>query len=65
MLAGFYHDGHIGWLLFAAVVYTGVCILAADYAWRRLTMSGARLAVLVLMGWAIGLGVIIAAVPGP
>lgn len=43
MPAWIYADGHLGWTLFAVLVYTLLAMLVVDYAWRRVTISVWRL----------------------
>ncbi len=54
-------SGHIGWLLFALIVYTGLWALACDLVWRLKRISILRLALRMGIGWIIGLGVIVLA----
>lgn len=54
MPAWLYDQGHIGWALFAALVYSGVLVLVVDYLWRRVTMSSRVLAAGSLLLWIIG-----------
>ncbi|WP_423823476.1 hypothetical protein V5738_05825 [Salinisphaera sp. SPP-AMP-43] len=60
MPAWVYDQGHIGWVLFSALVYTGVLFLVADYLWRRVTMSSRRLAIAVGLVWLVGIFVMLA-----
>ncbi|MGB7754553.1 MAG: hypothetical protein WBL23_00610 [Salinisphaera sp.] len=50
-----YIDGHLGWALFAALVYTGVGVLVTDYVWRRVTMSTKLLLAAATSLWGLGL----------
>jgi hypothetical protein len=60
MPAWLYVDGHIGWALFIGLVYSGLCVLATDYAWRCVTMRGTRLFATAGMFWIAGLIVLLA-----
>lgn len=50
-----YTDGHMGWALFACLVYTGLSVLVADYVWRRVIMRGGILLAAFLAAWLLGL----------
>lgn len=55
MLGWFYTEGHLGWALFAALVYSGVGVLVTDYVWRRVTMSTRLLLAAAVGLWVLGL----------
>lgn len=52
--------GHLGWTLFAVLLYSGLAVLAVDYVWRRVTMSTRRLLAASAALWAIGFGLLLA-----
>lgn len=53
--------GHIGWPLFALIVYTGFWALACDLVWRLENIPIRRLAMRMGAGWIIGVVVIVLA----
>lgn len=59
MTSWLYVNGHIGWNLFAWLVYSGLLALVADYLWRRLTMPGWQFAGGLLSTWVAGLIVLV------
>ncbi|MGN8158615.1 hypothetical protein ACS8Y6_09860 [Salinisphaera sp. RV14] len=50
-----YTDGHLGWALFAALVYTGAGVLVGDYVWRRVTIPAKLLLAAAVGVWVLGL----------
>lgn len=55
----FWVSGHLGWELFAVIVFTGLWWLVADVFWRMKRMARARFARLVCIGWLAGIGLIL------
>lgn len=55
----FWASGHLGWGIFALVVFTGLWCLLSDLVWRLSSVRIVRLAVAVLAGWLIGVGLIL------
>lgn len=55
----FWDSGHLGWGIFALVVFSGLWLLFADLGWRLLVMKSRRLLALLGMGWLIGVMVIL------
>lgn len=53
MPAWFYTDGHISWVFFCALIYSGLFVLATDYAWRRVVISGRRFFASAFVLWII------------
>lgn len=53
-------SGHLGWGIFALVVFTGLWLLLADLYWRATDVRITRLGVAMGAGWAIGVAVIFA-----
>lgn len=51
--------GHLGWAAFALILFTGVWWLLADLYWRLVTMRASRLAIMIGIGWLIGVGLIL------
>lgn len=64
MNAFFWSAGHLGWGLFALVVFTGLWLLLADIVWRLVRMRALRLTAAVAAGWIIGVVVIVFAFGG-
>lgn len=58
MSAFFWSSGHLGWGLFALVVFTGVWLLAGDFVWRVKTSRFGRLAIGLAAGWLVGAALI-------
>ena len=54
----FWASGHLGWGIFALVAFTGLWWLLSDLVWRLKNVRFGRLAVLVSIGWIIGVGLI-------
>ncbi len=59
MNAFFWTSGHLGWGIFAFVVFTGLWCLLTDLVWRLTTLRIGRLALVMLSGWLMGLGLIL------
>lgn len=55
----FWSSGHLGWAFFLLLVYSGVCVLASDLAWRFIKTSGRNLAAAIVVGWLIGVALIL------
>ena len=54
----FWTSGHLGWGIFALVVFTGLWTLLSDLVWRLKNVRIGRLAVAMSIGWSIGVGLI-------
>jgi hypothetical protein len=59
MNAFFWTSGHLGWGIFAFVVFTGLWCLLTDLAWRLRNVRIGRLAFAMSIGWIIGVGLIL------
>jgi hypothetical protein len=55
----FWASGHLGWGIFALVVFSGLWWLLADLVWRLKSVRFRRLAVTMLIGWMVGIGLIL------
>ncbi|MEO9089790.1 MAG: hypothetical protein ABI247_05605 [Rhodanobacter sp.] len=55
----FWTSGHLGWGIFALVVFTGLCCLLCDLVWRLTSVKIGRLAIAMSIGWIIGGGLIL------
>lgn len=55
----FWTSGHLGWGIFPLVVFTGLWVLLSDLVWRLKNVRIGRLAVAMLIGWSIGVGLIL------
>jgi hypothetical protein len=55
----FWTSGHLGWSIFALVVFTGLWWLLSDLIWRLKSVRIRRLAAVMLIGWIIGVGLIL------
>ena len=55
----FWTSGHLGWGVFALAVFTGVWWLLSDLVWRLRSVRIGRLAVVMLIGWVVGVGLIL------
>jgi hypothetical protein len=55
----FWTSGHLGWGIFAIVVFTGLWWLLADLVWRLKSVRIRQLAVTMLIGWMVGVGLIV------
>ncbi|WEN15369.1 hypothetical protein PY254_01425 [Rhodanobacter sp. AS-Z3] len=54
MTTFFWSAGHFGWLFFGIVVFSILCLLAADVAWRLVSMSSRKLLAITALVWAAG-----------
>lgn len=52
-------SGHIGWGVFASVVFSGLWWLFADLVWRLTSTRIARLAAAMVAGWVVGVCLIL------
>lgn len=59
MNAFFWTSGHLGWGIFAFVVFTGLWCLLSDLVWRLRNVRIGRLAFAMSIGWIIGVGLIL------
>lgn len=50
----FWVSGHLGWGLFALIVFTCLWILIFDLIWRSLDARFVRIAVAMSAGWLMG-----------
>jgi hypothetical protein len=55
----FWTSGHLGWGIFALVVFTGLWCLLSDLVWRLSSIKIGRLAAAMTTGWIIGVGLIL------
>lgn len=55
----FWTCGHLGWGIFALAVFTGLWWLLSDLVWRLSSVRIGRLAVAMLIGWVVGVGLIL------
>lgn len=55
----FWSSGHLGWGIFALLVFTGLWWLLSDLVWRVRNVRIGRLAIAVSIGWIIGAGLIL------
>lgn len=61
MSSFFWTSGHFGWGIFALIVFTALWWLLSDLVWRLKSVSFRRLAAAMLIGWVIGVGLILLA----
>lgn len=52
-------SGHLGWGIFALLVFTGLWFLLTDLYWRLTKIKTARLLMTMTAGWVIGVGLIL------
>lgn len=52
-------SGHLGWGIFALAVFTGLWWLLSDLVWRLTRVRIGRLAMTMLIGWIVGVGLIL------
>jgi hypothetical protein len=57
MMTFFWSSGHIGWPLFAVIVFSVLILLATDIVWRMLRIQVRRLLCLTALFWVIGVAV--------
>lgn len=50
----FWSSGHLGWGVFAVVVFSGLWLLLADVIWRLRNIKIRRFAAIMAMGWLVG-----------
>ncbi|RCS30240.1 hypothetical protein DEO45_09325 [Rhodanobacter denitrificans] len=55
----FWTSGHLGWGIFALAVFTSLWWLLSDLVWRSSNVRIGRLAVAMLLGWVVGVGLIL------
>lgn len=53
------HSGHLGWVSFAILVFTGLWWLLFDIVWRLKNAALSRLVAAMLAGWFAGVGLIL------
>jgi len=51
--------GHLGWGIFAVLVFSGLWLLLSDLCWRLLAICIGRLLALLAIGWMLGIGCIV------
>lgn len=56
----FWTSGHLGWGLFAAIVFSGLWLLLSDLVWRLTAIRIVRLSVAASATWLIGIALIVA-----
>jgi hypothetical protein len=54
----FWMNGHLGWRFFTLLIFTGCWVLLSDLVWRSMAVSIGRLAVILSIGWLMGIGLI-------
>ncbi len=59
MTSFFWSSGHMGWPFFSIVVFSILCLLATDAAWRVISTSSRKLLSVAGMIWAVGVTVLI------
>lgn len=59
MLTFFWSHHHLGWGLFALIIYSVLMLLATDVLWRRWTVRKTRFLKLAVPAWALGTGLIV------
>lgn len=47
----FWTSGHLGWGIFALLVFSGLWLLMADLVWRLFTVKTNRLAAIMGVAW--------------
>lgn len=52
-------SGHLDWVIFVLVVFTGIWFLLFDLVWRLTNVRIGRLAVAMSIGWIIGFGLVL------
>lgn len=58
-MSGFlWTSGHLGWGLFALIVFTGLWVLLGDLVWRLKNVAITKLAAALAAGWMVGAAVI-------
>ena len=55
----FWESGHLGWGIFALIVFSGLWLLLSDICWRLLVMKSGRLLTVMGIGWLVGVAVIL------
>lgn len=56
----FWTSGHLGWGLFAIMVFSAVWLLFSDFVWRLRNVRIVRLALTMSASWIVGVGLIVA-----
>lgn len=52
-------SGHLGWGIFAVVVFTGLWLVATDLYWRTKSVRFVRLLVTTVVAWVAGVAIIV------
>ncbi|MHB8404788.1 MAG: hypothetical protein ACYDCJ_05120 [Gammaproteobacteria bacterium] len=52
-------SGHLGWGIFALIVFTGIWLLLFDLCWRLLTIRINRLLTVMGIAWLVGVACIL------
>ncbi|WP_329743210.1 hypothetical protein [Dyella sp. A6] len=60
MTTFFWSAGHLGWFFFGAIVFSVVCLLVTDIAWRVMRTSSRRLLAIVGVVWVLGIAALVA-----
>lgn len=60
MTAFFWASGHIGWPFFGIVVFSVLCLLTKDIAWRVVPTSSRKFLLIAAIVWAAGVAALIA-----
>lgn len=60
MMSFFWSGGHIGWPLFAIIVFSVCCLVVADIVWRVTRFPFRRLLLAAATAWAVGAAAVIA-----
>ncbi len=59
-MSGFlWESGHLGWGIFAVVVFSGLWVVLADLCWRLTDIRFRRLLATMAAGWAIGVALVV------
>jgi hypothetical protein len=56
----FWSNGHLGWAFFGVLVYSVLCLLAGDIAWRLTPAPFRKILAVMALVWAAGAIVLIA-----
>lgn len=56
----FWASSHLGWGIFSLLTFTGLWWLLTDLVWRLKDMRIHRLLALMVCGWVVGAGLIVA-----
>lgn len=59
MKGSIWESGHLGWGIFALIVFTGLWWLLSDLVWRLRSVRIGWLAIIMSIGWLAGVGLIL------